>query len=170
MSAPFRRTSVLLLLLLTASLRAQGPAAHQMQQATRIPPVHTLQEMVSLSGSLEFVLVGVSGLTDAQRDTIERIEQQLRDTILTHATAMQRGRASRTAWSSAEQILFEREINAIVAARAQSLGRLRDVLMPEQQILLDRNALALRDWDVGYWRRYARGVFGLATLDPVTTP
>jgi hypothetical protein len=169
MPAAFRRT-IALVLLLPASLFAQRTPAHHLQQATRNSPSVEFHEMVSISGSLEFVLVGVSGLTDTQRDSIERFEQELRDTILRHATPMLRARPSLTPWWSAEQVLFEREVNAILWARIRAMDRLRDVLTRDQQRVFERNELALRDFDLWYWGSYARGAFSLATLNSATTP
>ncbi len=168
MPAPFRR-AIALALLLPAFLSAQRTAAHQLQPATRNAPAVELQEMVSISGSLEFVLVGVSGLTDTQRDSIERIEQELRDTILRHATPMLRARPSLAA-RAADEVAFEREVNAILWARTSAMDRLRDVLTPAQQRLFERNEIALRDWDFWYWRSYAQGALNIvppALLDTV---
>lgn len=169
MPAPFRR-AIAVALLLPASLNAQQAATHQLHQATRSRAAVEFQEMVAISGSLEFVLTGVPGLTDAQRDHIEVIEQALRDTILRHAKPMRRGRATLTAWWSAEQIMHEREVNAIVWARMSAMDRLRDVLTPVQRVPFERNELELRDWDVWYWGSFARGAFTLSTLNPATTP
>jgi hypothetical protein len=169
MPARFRR-AIALALLLPATLGAQRTPAHHLQQATRNSPSVEFHEMVSISGSLEFVLVGVAGLTDTQRDSIERIERELRDTILRHATPMLRGRTSLTAWWSAEQILFEREVNAIIWARVSAMDRLRDVLTRDQRRVFERNELALRDFDLWYWGSYARGAFSLTTLNAATTP
>jgi hypothetical protein len=169
MPARFRR-AIALALLLPGALSAQRAATNQPRHAASSTRAAEFQEMVSIFGSLEYVLVGVSGLTDTQRDSIERIEQELRDTILRHATPMQRGRTSLTAWWSAEQILFEREVNAIIWARVSAMDRLRDVLTRDQQRVFGRNELALREFDLWYWGGYARGAFSLATLDAVTTP
>lgn len=169
MPAPFR-FALAVALLLPAAVRAQQTATNQLSLTGRNSPAVEFQEMVSISGSLEFVLVGVPGLTDTQRDSIEVIEQALRDTILRHATPMQHGRRSLTAWWSAEQILFEREVNAIVWARLSAMDRLRDVLTPEQRVLFERNELELRDWDVWYWGSYGKGAFTQSTLNPATTP
>ncbi len=129
-----------------------------------------LDHWIAETASMEIVLVGVRGLTDAQRDSVEQLEQELRDTVAVHGGKILRAKRSVTAWWAAEQVMNEREVNAIVAARSQALDRLRTTLSVAQRPTFDHNTITVRDWDVQFWSGLARGQFSSSTINNATVP
>ncbi len=149
----------------TAPLQAQAQAQARPSRAQA-----WLDEAVALTASLEYLLVGVPGLSDAQRDSVEHLEQLLRDTVTVHGRKMLRARGSMSAWWSAEQTLHEREVNGIIAVRARAIDRLRATMTDDQRRYFDYNEKLLRNGEVGFWSAFGRGHFTTATLDAATTP
>ena len=156
--------------LLIALLVAPG-ALHAQRRSTPIPtPEDVLfADRVALSASLEDALLGVPGISDFQRDTVQTLEQTLREAIAVQGMAIRRSRrAASNRWPS-EPELVERELNAIVSARDAALVRLRATLSEAQRDRFDRNVLDIRDWDTFLWLRYAKPALGSSTLG-ATTP
>jgi len=121
-------------------------------------------DRVMLSSTLEIALLGVAGISDAQRLTVEMLEQQLRDSVAKLGEPIRRARrVVRVGWP-AEPELIEREINAIAAVRQTVFGRMRDVLTPTQQERFDRNLLMIEDSDIFMWLGYAKPFAGTSTV------
>jgi len=113
-------------------------------------------DRVMLSSTLEIALRGVAGISDAQRVTIETLEQQLRDSVTRLGAPIRRARRNvRVGWP-AEPELIERDVNAIAAVRLRMFSRLRDALTVTQQPLFDRNLLVIGDSDIELWAAYAK--------------
>ena len=143
--------------LLIALLVAPG-ALHAQRRSTPMPtPEDVLfADRVALSASLEGLLDGVAGLSDTQRDTVMVLEQRLRDVIAQQGVSIRSARrAASNGWPSQPQ-LFERESNAIEAARQATFLQLRGALTAVQVAVLDRNLRMLRDQDIGLWLGYSK--------------
>jgi len=121
-------------------------------------------DRVMLSSTLEIALLGVSDVSDAQRDTIERFEQELRDRVAQLGEPIRRARRNGRAGWPAEPELIEREINAIAAMRQRVFERLRDVLTPSQHQRFDSNIRMIGDSDIAMWFVYGKPYTGTSTV------
>lgn len=153
-----RRTSFLHVAVLSAVLLFVPDTMRAQDHARPVPtPEDVLfADRVALSASLEGALDGVAGLSDTQRDTVTVLEQRLRDVIAQHGVSIRSARrAASNGWPSQPQ-LFERESNAIEAARQTTFLQLRGALTEVQVAVLDRNLRMLRDQDIGRWIGYSK--------------
>lgn len=146
---------VLVLSATSAPLRAQHRTAYTLG-AEQVG----FFDRVALASTLEIVLFGVAGISDAQRGMIEALEQELRDSVAHLGTRIRDARRTvRVGWP-AEPELIEREINAIAAARQRMFDRLRDILPSSQHAQFDRNLLMIGDSDIAMWINYAKPYAG----------
>ncbi len=128
-----------------------------------------------MSASLEQVLLGVSGVTDTQRDLLEAMESKTRDSIAVVALPLRDARrTSLKGWPS-EQDLHEGTLNKIAAIRNAGLDSARAILDEMQQRQFDRNRLEVErvvglGWlaaDDSRWFGYLKAYnLGRSTLGP----
>lgn len=156
--------------LLSIALLVLPGLLHAQRRSSPVPTPEDIlfADRVAMSASLEEALLGVTRISDVQRDTVQSLEQALRETIVIQGEAIRRTRrAANNRWPS-EPELVERELNAIASARDEALARLRATLSREQRDRFDRNVRDLRDWDTFLWVRYAKPALGASALAGTT--
>ena len=125
--------------------------------------------------SLEQVLLGVSGVTDTQRDLLEAMESRTRDSIAVVALPLRDARrTSLKGWPS-EQDLHEGTLNRIAAIRNAGLDSARAILAEPQRRQFDQNRVEVErvlglGWlaaDDSRWFGYLKAYsLGRSTLGP----
>jgi hypothetical protein len=126
---------------LACQLRAQ-PAPLSLSAAPKVRSEEALFfELVRMSASLEEVLLGISNLTDAQRDQLEALEAKARDSIAVAAQPLRNGRrANLKGWPS-EPDLHEGPLNRIAALRNAARDSARAILGESLWSQFDQNRL-----------------------------
>jgi Spy/CpxP family protein refolding chaperone len=142
MASPFRTTafcSVVALSLATVSL---APAAHAQNTnvAAATPSRLSLEELTAQWASLERPLLGVTDLTDTQRDAIELLEEKYRKAFLNEATPIRNARTAlmQNRENFARQDV-ERALDRITSLRKQQLALMREVLTDAQRVRYNEN-------------------------------
>ncbi len=124
---------------LPASVSAQGRSV-----ASAATPLFSVEELAAQWASLERPLIGVSDLTDLQRDAIEILEEQYRAQIAREAIPMRDAREKllMNAQNFPRQQV-ERALERIVALRKKQLQLLRGILTDAQRVRYDQNLKVL---------------------------
>ena len=166
-----RGLAVMSALLISVGLRAQSASA-----APRAPAVNVETSLffdrVSMSASLEYVLLGIPGLTDAQRDQLEALEATTRESIARAAAPLRDARRNNLRGWPSEPDMHEAPLNRIAVIRNTSLDRAREILDVSQRERFDRNQLASENFpfvawlrtDDLLWMRYLQPYLGSSTI------
>lgn len=137
------RLAVGLATTLTASL-APAALAQEQAVASAKPARLSLEDLTAQWASLERPLLGVTELTDLQRDAIELLEEKHRALFLAEAGPI---RAARTAlmWNSQnfQRQDVERALTRIAGLRKSQLQLLRGFLTEAQRVKYDQNLKVL---------------------------
>ena len=145
-----RGVAVVSALLVSVGLRAQPASA-----APRAPAVNAETSLffdrVSMSASLEYVLLGIPGLTDAQRERLESLEASTRETIASVAQRLRDSRRKNMSGWPSEPDLQAGTLNTIAALRNAGLDSARVILDETQQRHFDRNRLTAENTAEGSW-------------------
>jgi Flp pilus assembly CpaE family ATPase len=121
------------------SVSAQGRSL-----ASAATPLFSVEELAAQWASLERPLIGVTELTDLQRDAIEILEEQYRGLIAKEAVPMRDAREKllMNAQNFPRQQV-ERALERIVALRKKQLQLLRGILTDAQRVRYDQNLKVL---------------------------
>jgi hypothetical protein len=145
-----RGVAVMSALLISVGLRAQSASA-----APRAPAVNAETALffdnVSMSASLEYVLLGIPGLTDAQRERVEALEASTRERIARVAQHLRDARRKNISGWPSERDLQAGVLSTIGALRDAGLDRARVILDESQQRQFDRNRLTAVIAAEGSW-------------------
>lgn len=148
MSSSIRRTarrwttlaSLLGLMLTVGSARVAVAQA----VASAAPARMTLEELTAQWASLERPLLGVTGLTDLQRDAIELLEERYRTLFNDEARPIRTARIAllQNSQNFARQDV-ERALDRMAALRKKELELLRNILTDAQRVKYDENLKVL---------------------------
>lgn len=126
---------------LSCGLGAQ-PAPLSLSASSRVGSEVTLFfELVRSSASLEEVLLGISKITDAQRDQLEALEAKTRDSIAVVAQPLRDARQVNLKGWPSEPDLHEGTFNRIAALRNACRDSARAILDESQRHQFDQNRL-----------------------------
>ncbi|MCC7054200.1 MAG: hypothetical protein IT355_13120 [Gemmatimonadaceae bacterium] len=138
-----RRMAQVTLVALVMFPMAVRPAAAQ-QVASNAPVRLSIEELTAQWASLERPLLGVTELTDLQRDAIELLEEKYRKLFNDEAGPI---RAARSALLQNSQNFarqdVERALSRMAALRKRELELLRTILTDAQRVRYDENLKVL---------------------------
>jgi hypothetical protein len=148
MTPSFRTAALrsLLGLAVFTTLLAPAIAAQNGTVASATPTRLSIEDLTAQWASLERPLLGVTELTDLQRDAIELLEEKYRKLFMDEAGPI---RAARTALMQNSQNFarqdVERALERMAGLRKRQLELLRGVLTPAQHVKFDENMKAMTE-------------------------
>lgn len=133
-----------LMLSVTVSVLAPAACAQSDAMTSATPSRLTIEELTAQWASLERPLLGVTELTDLQRDAIERLETQYRRILHHEAGPI---RFARPALEANSLNVARRDVavalERMASLRTRQLESLRKVLTDAQRVMFDANLQVL---------------------------
>lgn len=117
------------------------PRAHGQSNATQAKP--SIEELTAQWASLELPLLGVSSLTDLQRDAIEILEEKYRKLFNDEAGPIRAARITLYQRGPFERHNVERALERMAELRKRELELTRTLLTDDQRIRYDANLKAI---------------------------
>ena len=118
-----------------------APRAHGQNDATHSKP--SIEELTAQWASLELPLLGVSNLTDLQRDAIEILEEKYRKLFNDEAGPIRAARITLYQRGPFERHNVERALERMAELRRRELELTRTLLTDDQRIRYDANLKAI---------------------------
>ena len=118
-----------------------APRAHGQSDATQARP--SIEELTAQWASLELPLLGVSSLTDLQRDAIEILEEKYRKLFNDEAGPIRAARITLYQRGPFERHNVERALERMAELRRRELELTRTLLTDDQRIRYDANLKAI---------------------------
>ena len=143
-----------------SDLVGQTPAAFrhaEMMWIAKTPEDLRYQRLVERFASLEHLLLDVPDITDAQRERIERLENDARNEFFRLGLPLREARRTVLRHWPVESDNFERPLNALILAQRELHSQSRALLMLAQATQFDRNTVEFWEAAEQIWRPGGRG-------------
>ena len=137
-----------------SDLTGQTPAAMRIAKTPEDLRYHRLVERFA---SLEHLLLDVPDITDAQRERIERLENDARNEFFRLGLPLREARRTMLRNWPVESDNFERPLNALILAQRELHSQSRALLMLAQATQFDRNTVQFWQSAEQIWRPGGRG-------------
>jgi Spy/CpxP family protein refolding chaperone len=123
----------------TAALSVAPTAAGAQTVATAATRKLSLEELTTQWASLERPLIGVTDLSDQQRDVIELLEDKYRRLFADESTPLRNARLALAQRGPFDRIEVERALDRIAELRKLQLVQMRQALTEAQRVRYDAN-------------------------------